>query len=178
MTRKELATRRTRFLTATVIGLVSLGITFVLSAADRPNIIVVLVDDMGYSDLGAYGGEVETPFMDELAKKGLRFTENYNSARCCPSRASLLTGLYSQQAGIADFTGTDQSAKRGPAYRGKLSKSCITLAEVLKATGYSTYGIGKWHVGEEESPESGLLAAAVFHPSVFLMRRTSAWHGW
>ncbi len=121
-------------------------------ASDQPNIIVILVDDMGYSDLGAYGGEVDTPSIDALAKGGLRFTQNYNSARCCPSRASLLTGLYSQQAGIADFTGPDRSASKGPAYRGKLTKQCVTLAEVLKTVGYSTYGVGKWHVGREESP--------------------------
>ena len=121
-------------------------------ASDRPNIIVILVDEMGYSDLGAYGGEVDTPSIDALAEGGLRFTQNYNSARCCPSRASLLTGLYSQQAGIADFTGPDRSASKGPAYRGKLTKQCVTLAEVLKTVGYSTYGVGKWHVGREESP--------------------------
>ena len=98
----------------------------------RPNVIVVLVDDMGYSDLGSFGGEVRTPHLDRLAKDGLRFTQNYNSARCCPSRASLLTGLYSHQAGIANFTGGDRTARMGPAYLGKLNKQCMTLAEVLK----------------------------------------------
>jgi hypothetical protein len=98
--------------------------------ATKPNVIVVLVDDMGYSDLGAFGGEVNTPNIDALAKNGLRFTQNYNSARCCPSRASLLTGLYSHQAGIANFTGGDQSRRKGPAYLGRLNKQCVTLAEV------------------------------------------------
>jgi arylsulfatase len=121
-------------------------------AQDKPNIIVILVDDMGYSDLGAFGGEVETPHIDKLARGGIRFTQNYNSARCCPSRAALLTGLYSHQAGIANFTGRDQSQKLGPAYLGKLNKQCVTLAEVLSTSGYSTYGIGKWHVGESEAP--------------------------
>ncbi len=120
----------------------------------RPNIIVILLDDMGYSDIGAYGGEVRTPAMDKLAKGGLRFTQNYNSARCCPSRASLLTGLYSHQAGIANFTGRDRSAKMGPAYRGRLNKQCVTMAEVLKRAGYATYGVGKWHVGGAEDPIS------------------------
>jgi arylsulfatase A-like enzyme len=120
--------------------------------AAKPNVIVVLVDDMGYSDLGAFGGEVKTPHIDALAKRGLRFTQSYNSARCCPSRASLLTGLYSHQAGIANFTSGDKSANLGPAYLGKLTKRSVTLAQVLKANGYNTYGVGKWHVGHEENP--------------------------
>ena len=121
-------------------------------ANPRPNVIVVLVDDMGYSDLGSFGGEVKTPHLDRLAANGLRFTQNYNSARCCPSRASLLTGLYSHQAGIANFTGRDSTDRLGPAYLGKLNKQCMTLAETLKSSGYQTYGVGKWHVGHEESP--------------------------
>ncbi|MCM8528291.1 MAG: sulfatase-like hydrolase/transferase, partial [Lentisphaeraceae bacterium] len=127
-------------------------LAFGVQANEKPNIIVVLVDDMGYSDLGAFGGEVRTPNIDRLAKNGLRFTQNYNSARCCPSRAALLTGLYSHQAGIANFTGGDRSKKMGPAYLGKLNKECVTLAEVLKQNGYSTYGVGKWHVGHTENP--------------------------
>ena len=126
----------------------------VASVHAKPNVIVILVDDMGYSDAGAFGGEVKTPNVDRLAKGGLRFTQNYNSARCCPSRASLLTGLYSHQAGIANFTGGDRSAKLGPAYRGKLNKQCVTLAEVLKDAGYNTYCVGKWYVGHDESPET------------------------
>ena len=107
----------------------------------KPNIIVILVDDMGYSDLGSYGGEIRTPNLDRLSANGLRFTQSYNSARCCPSRASLLTGLYSHQAGIANFTGPDRTAEWGPAYLGRLNNNCVTLAEVLKTAGYSTYGV-------------------------------------
>ena len=118
----------------------------------RPNVIVVLVDDMGYSDLGSFGGEVKTPQLDRLAANGIRFTQSYNSARCCPSRASLLTGLYSHQAGIANFTGRDSTDRLGPAYLGKLNKQCLTLAEALKSVGYQTYGVGKWHVGHDEQP--------------------------
>ena len=129
-----------------------MSLIFSLGAKSRPNVIVVLVDDMGYSDLGSFGGEVRTPHLDRLAKNGLRFTQNYNSARCCPSRASLLTGLYSHQAGIANFTGRDSTDRLGPAYLGKLNKQCMTLAEVLKGVGYLTYGVGKWHVGHEEIP--------------------------
>ena len=95
--------------------------------AEKPNVIVILLDDMGYSDLGAFGGEVRTPHIDGLAKNGLRFTQSYNSARCCPSRAALLTGLYSHQAGIANFTGGDKSRRKGPAYLGRLNKQCVTL---------------------------------------------------
>lgn len=139
-----------------VIPILGLALTSWMSAQaqTKPNVILILVDDMGYSDAGAFGGEVRTPNIDRLAKNGLRFTQAYNSARCCPSRASLLTGLYSHQAGIANFTGADMSASKGPAYRGRLNKHSVTLAEVLKPVGYNTYGVGKWHVGHQESPQN------------------------
>ncbi len=108
----------------------------------RPNIIVILGDDMGFSDLGCYGGELDTPNLDSLAKGGVRFTQFYNTARCCPTRASLLTGLYPHQAGIGHMT--DDRGHDG--YRGDLNRNCVTIAEALRPAGYSTYAVGKWHV--------------------------------
>ena len=116
--------------------------------SSRPNLLLILADDLGWSDLGCYGGEMRTPHVDQLAAGGLRFTQFYNSARCCPSRASLLTGLYPHQAGLGLMTG-DQ---RLPGYRGALQANCVTLAQVLKAAGYSTAMSGKWHVGDRVSP--------------------------
>ncbi len=112
----------------------------------RPNIILILGDDMGYSDIGCYGSEIKTPHLDELAKGGLRYTQFYNSARCCPSRASLLTGLYPHQAGIGWMTGRDEFL---PGYKGELNTQCITIAELLKTAGYETYMTGKWHVANK-----------------------------
>ncbi len=123
--------------------------TFVLlhssfAAQQRPNIVVILVDDMGFADLGCYGSEIPTPNLDALAKNGLRFTQFYNTGRCCPTRASLLTGLYSHQAGVGHMT----DDKGVPGYRGRLNDSCVTIAEVLKPAGYFTIMSGKWHVGQ------------------------------
>jgi arylsulfatase A-like enzyme len=112
------------------------------AAPSRPNIVVILSDDMGFSDLGCYGGEIETPVLDTLAKGGVRFTQFYNTARCCPTRASLLTGLYPHQAGIGHMT--DDRGFEG--YRGELNRNCVTIAEALKPAGYGTYAVGKWHV--------------------------------
>ncbi len=107
-----------------------------------PNIILIMGDDMGYSDIGSYGGEIRTPNLDALASNGLRFTQFYNTARCCPTRASLLTGLYPQQAGVGHMV----NDRGTPAFRGDLSKNAVTIAEVLKGAGYSTYMSGKWHI--------------------------------
>uniref|UniRef100_UPI0036F1F24E sulfatase-like hydrolase/transferase n=1 Tax=Blastopirellula retiformator TaxID=2527970 RepID=UPI0036F1F24E len=96
----------------------------------------MLADDLGYSDLGCYGGEIPTPNIDALAKRGVRFTQVYNSARCCPSRAALMTGLYPTQAGIGDFTTAQPNPTRGPGYLGRLRENCVTMAEVLKPAGY------------------------------------------
>ncbi|MFW5803055.1 MAG: arylsulfatase [Verrucomicrobiota bacterium] len=111
----------------------------------RPNIVLIMVDDMGYSDLGCYGSEIRTTNLDELASNGLRFSQFYNAARCCPTRASLLTGLYPHQAGVGKMINN-----QGPGpYQGYLNDQCVTIAEVLRQGGYATYMSGKWHVGEE-----------------------------
>lgn len=117
----------------------------------NPNILLILTDDLGFSDLGCYGSEISTPNLDQLAADGLRFTQFYNSARCCPSRASLLTGLYPHQAGIGLMDGDRET----PGYRGYLKDECVTLAEVLGSEGYHTYLSGKWHVGKRNPIERG-----------------------
>lgn len=127
---------------------VILGIT-ILSCTNQslqdklPNIILVMADDMGFSDLGCYGGEILTPNLDKLASNGLRFSQFYNAARCCPSRASLLTGLYAHQTGLGYMTGNDYGL---PGYRADLNEHCVTISQVLQSAGYHTYISGKWHV--------------------------------
>jgi len=108
----------------------------------RPNIILILADDMGFSDIGCYGSEIRTPNIDRLAEKGIRFTQFYNGARCCPTRASLLTGLYAHQTGQGGMTNRTNAS----GYQGEISNECVTIAEVLKESGYGTYMCGKWHV--------------------------------
>src|SRR5262245_23216499 len=124
------------------VHLVVCGVLTSFAATQRPNIAVILVDDMGFSDLGCYGSEIPTPNLDKLAANGLRFTQFYNTGRCCPTRAALLTGLYSHQAGVGHMT-----ADRGQdGYRGDLNGQCVTIADVLRGAGYRTMMTGKWHV--------------------------------
>jgi len=133
--------------TATAGMMLPLGHALEHTPADavRPNIIMILVDDMGFSDIGPYGSEISTPNLDRLAKGGVRFTQFYNNPRCCPSRASLMTGLYSQQAGMGMMT-SDCGRYPYPGYRGDLSEDCVTIAEALKGGGYRTAMAGKWHL--------------------------------
>ncbi len=125
-----------------------LALAWVSQAAARPNIVLIMSDDMGYSDIGCYGGEIRTPRLDRLAADGLRFTQFYNTGRCCPTRASLLTGLYPHQAGIGHMTGESRGADGEllPHYRGDLSRNAVTIAEALRSYGYLNYMVGKWHV--------------------------------
>ena len=118
-------------------------------AAARPNILLVLVDDMGYADVAPYGGEIETPTLARLAENGLRFTEFHNTGRCCPTRASLMSGLYPHQAGVGHM----MQDRGSDGYRGDLNEHCVTIAQVLGAAGYGTYMSGKWHVTRFTGPE-------------------------
>lgn len=118
-----------------------------VAAAERPNIVVVLVDDMGFSDIGCYGSEIPTPNLDRLAAKGVRFTQFYNAARCSPTRASLITGLYPHQAGMGWLDNMVEPKSRG--IHGKLLPRSVTIAEVLRDTGYFTAMTGKWHLGQQ-----------------------------
>ena len=145
-------------LSATAAGLVH-------QRQKRPNILLVVADDLGYSDLGCYGGEIATPTLDALAANGLRFAQFYTTARCCPSRASILTGQYPHRVGVGHMV-TDMGH---PGYRGRLSDDAATLAEVLKLAGYRTFMSGKWHVGTPDPTRHGfeqyfgtLISAATY----------------
>lgn len=126
-----------------VVALIAAHISF---AQKKPNVIVIMADDLGYADLGCYGSEIPTPNLDKLAQNGVRLTSFYNTARCCPTRAALLTGVYSHQAGIGHMM--DDKGADHPAYRGHLNETSVTIAEVMKTAGYFTAMTGKWHVGQ------------------------------
>jgi arylsulfatase len=128
------------------------------AAADRPNLVLILADDLGYSDIGPFGGEIRTPNLDRLAAGGLRLTRFYNGARCCPSRAALLTGLYAHQAGVGGMD--NDTGRRG--YRGHLVDECVTIAEVLRPAGYRTYLAGKWHLAQPGPVARGFDEAFTF----------------
>ena len=113
---------------------------------EKPNILVILTDDMGYSDISCFGSEIPTPNIDRLAYNGLRFTHFYNTGRCSPTRASLLTGLYPHQAGMGHLSTENHTL---PGYAGDLSKNAVTMAEIFKNAGYSTFMTGKWHLAKD-----------------------------
>ncbi len=133
-----------------IIGLFLLLGAVAALADERPNIMYIMSDDMGFSDIGCYGSEIATPNLNSLAASGLRFTQFYNTARCCPTRACLLTGLYPHQAGVGHMM-----EDRGyDGYRGDLNRHCVTIAEALKPAGYRNYIVGKWHVTKMTRPTS------------------------
>ncbi len=117
----------------------------------RPDIILIVADDLGFSDLSCQGGEIPTPNIDSLAAQGVRFTKASNAARCCPSRASLLTGAYPHRVGMGWMTAADLGR---PAYRGDLAADCATLPELLKNAGYHSFLSGKWHLAAETGSQS------------------------
>jgi len=118
----------------------------------RPNIVVILADDLGYSDLGCFGGEIETPALDALANNGVRLTHFYTTGRCCPSRAALLTGQYPHRVGLGHMAGNDLAR---PGYRGRVAEDAVTLAETLSECGYRSFMAGKWHLGTEDPTNHG-----------------------
>ncbi len=138
--------RRAIWLTAAVLAFLICQVG--QAEESRPDIVIILCDDMGYSDIGCYGSEIATPNLDRMAAEGLRFTRFYNAGRCCPTRASLLTGLYPHQAGVGRMVTLKPDPANTGAYLGHLNDRCVTIAEVLRSAGYSTYMAGKWHVGE------------------------------
>jgi arylsulfatase A-like enzyme len=119
---------------------------------DRPNILLILADDMGFSDIGCFGSDIRTPHLDRLGSGGTRMTQMYNCARCCPSRASLLTGLYPHQAGIGHMV----QDLGHPSFLGRLREDCVTIAEALRPAGYRTIMSGKWHVGGAFGPNPAI----------------------
>ena len=145
---------RARWLLSSIVLLACLPASRVLEAEEgRPDVVIILVDDMGFSDIGCYGGEIETPNIDALAAGGVRFSQFYNSGRCCPTRATLMTGLHPHQTGIGWMTNPPNNTRgydRPEAYRGYLNRQCVTLVEVLRPAGYSTLMAGKWHLGFNE----------------------------
>ncbi len=142
---------RRQFLKSTATGMAGLALSgcvppsIARSSGKRPNIVLIMADDLGFSDIGCYGSEIQTPVLDKLASDGVKFSQFYNAARCCPSRASLLTGLYPHQTGVGHMT-RDYGK---PAYTGDLNNSCVTIAEALGSAGYQTMMTGKWHVTKQ-----------------------------
>lgn len=147
-----------KLLPAALLTGIMAGDSGLCAEANRPNIVVILADDLGYSDFGCFGSEISTPNIDRLAKNGVALTQFYNQARCCPTRAAFLTGRYQHQVGIGemidDYAAAARKAANSPAYQDHLSPNSLTVAELLRAANYQTLMAGKWHLGKrpEEWP--------------------------
>lgn len=147
--------QRHRFTLLTICGIVTLGFMLMplhsMAAAPRPNVLLILADDLGYSDIGCFGGEIATPNLDKLAENGLRLNSLYNTGRCCPTRASLLTGQYPHRIGLGHMV----KNLGQPGYRGTLAAESRTIAQVLASAGYRSFISGKWHLGTPDPTEHG-----------------------
>ncbi len=140
-----------------IILLIGVLIAFPLAAENRPNFLVIIADDLGFSDLGCYGGEIETPHLDGLAEGGLRYSQFYNTARCWPTRAALMTGYYPQQIRRDGMPGAPRNFGTG----GRRPGWAVTIAEILRPAGYRTYHSGKWHIDGKPTDHGFDLSASM-----------------
>lgn len=167
-------TRNVFFLSAAAVVFALAANDHGLAAEGRPNILYIVADDLGFSDLGCYGGEIRTPVLDRLAEDGVRLTQFYNTGRCCPSRAAILTGQYPHRVGLGHMTTNDLGQ---PGYRGVVSPEALTIAQVLAPAGYRPFMSGKWHLGTPDPTRHGfeefygtLVSAKRFFDSDHLIR--------